>query len=235
MPTITGFRRSKDGERVFIDLDGQYAISVRDRTFDGLGLQEGMEITKGEIRERDLFFWKNKYQKNGGWEREELRLKRVEDGLRHCDERFVITRTGFGAGSLEFIARHPQASGSPDLSVSDSEGNLIVCVEVTGTERMKGRADEFWVRPDKIRWARDNPGIESWVALHYAQPQERMIFFRPEPGREYPVEERLIGDSRERFAILTREDVIVPNAFVEEIRALSERHFRQMEAEGLSC
>lgn len=234
MPRITGFRRSEDGARVFIDLDGKYATSVRDLTFDGLGLHEGVEITKEQIREKDIFFWKNKYENNGGWEREEHRLKRVEDCLLYCDQRFVITRTGFGAGSLEFIARHPEVSGAPDLSVSDAEGNLIVCVEVTGTERMKGDADEFWVRPDKIRWARDNPGIESWVALHYAQPKERMRFFRPEPGREYPVEERRIGGSRERFAILTPQDVIGPRAFVDEMRALSARHFRQPETEGLT-
>lgn len=234
MPKITGFRRSQDGERVFVFLDGEYATSVRDLVFDALSLKRGMEITKEEIRDRDNFFWKNKYQKNGGWEREEPRLRRIEDCLRYCDRRFVISRAGFGAGSLEFIARHPQVSGSPDLSVSDDLGNLIACVEVTGTEKMKGDADEFWVRPDKIRWARDNPGIESWVALHYAQPKERMRFFRPEPGREYLVEERWIGGSRERFAILTREDVIGPGAFVEEMRRLSARHFHQFEAEDLS-
>lgn len=66
MPKITGFRRSQDGERVFVFLDGEYATSVRELVFEALSLERGMEITKEEIRERDLFFWKNKYGKNGG-------------------------------------------------------------------------------------------------------------------------------------------------------------------------
>lgn len=225
MSAITQFKNTTDQQRVFIFLDGQYATSVRRRTFDGLNLRVGQKITKDEIDLRESLYWKTKYSNNGGWERENKRLDRITQCLEFCDERFVVKKTGFGAGSTEFIAQHPELSGSPDLEVTDAEGNLITCVEVTGTERMRGNG--FWVRPDKIKWARDNPNKPFWLALHYSEPKEMMFFHKPDPTKNYETTQVKIGADHERFIVLSREDMLSVKEFISVMRDVAGQHFKE--------
>lgn len=232
MPVITGFKANQDGTRRIVCLDDGREVSVRERVFEALGFKKGMPATPEEIIRKDKFVWKHIYDSKEKRDQENLRVERAIDGLMYCDPRFVITKTGFGADSDAFIAHHPEVAGSPDLSVCDADGNLILCLEVTGTKRMRG--NDFWVRPDKIDWARKNPEIETWVALHYSEPREKMLFFKPDPDRRYDAEERTIGQARERFVILTREEVLGPTAFISEVRTLSAAHFRRLETDNLT-
>ena len=69
MPVITEIRYNNPSDRYWVYIDGQYCASIRARTFQGMNLIEGQEITCDDLIELEKFHWKNTYGQNA-WEKE---------------------------------------------------------------------------------------------------------------------------------------------------------------------
>ena len=74
-------------------------------------------------------------------------------------------------------------------------------VEVSGTESKRG--DDYWVRPDKLEYASSHPEQDVWIVLHYSQPEETVVYIKPDPQRQYPVTEVKIRGAIERFVFFS--------------------------------
>ena len=209
MSRVTEIRHSPDGERVFVAVDGRFCCSVRSRTFPAMGLEVGTRMTCDQVKFLENYFWKLRYGTES-WEREAYRLERVMAMINWADPRVVVERVGFGAGMLHFIPEHPDESGVPDLAVTAPDvGRLVMRVEVSGTERLRGEG--YWVRPDKLLYARHHLDEEVWIALHYREPSERVVCVRPQLERDYEVAEMDIHGAGENYVVFSDDDVEVTN------------------------
>jgi hypothetical protein len=201
MPKITKITPRPERERVWVYVDGEFCCSIRERTFPAMGLHVGRQISCDEIKELEKFHWKHAYGAPA-WQKEQVRLQKVKALIETIDPRLAANITGFGAGTDKFIAAHPKESGKPDIEVStkDNPGAILLLVEVTGTEMMRG--GDYWIRPDKLHYARNHPDQDAWIILHYAGPVERFVFIKPDGNREYPVKSIVIKGSTERYVVL---------------------------------
>lgn len=130
--------------------------------------------------------------------KKKIRLNKVKTLIEDLDPRVKVDIVGFGANTNEFIAEHPKEAGKPDLEVNTKHGSvLVLIVEVTGTEIMRGNT--YWVRPDKLSYAKNHPEQDVWLILHYAQPQEKFIFIKPNLNIEYIVSNINIRGSIEHY------------------------------------
>ena len=200
---ITGIEHKPDRQRYWIYVDRQYCCSIRERTFPALELSVGQEITCAEIQERENFFWKQQYGK-AAWEKEGVRLNKVKALVDAIDPRAEALIVGFGAGSTEFIAEHPEEAGRPDIEVTTTDGQnlVLLSVEVTGTEQMRGTT--YWVRPDKLAYVQAHPDQEVWLILHYAEPAEKFVFIRPSPAAaDHIIVEKVIRGATEHYVEFT--------------------------------
>lgn len=196
MPKITKLVYKNDKERYWAYIDGEYCTSIRKRTFEGMNLKVGDKITCDQLKEKENFFWKSQYSNK--WEDEKVRLNRVKDLINHYTTQILIETTGFGADSNEFIAAHPDEHGEPDLTLkSKNTGNIKMLLEVTGTKVMRG--SDYWVRPDKLDYAINNPSKNVWIALHFEQPKEKFIFIKPDLNKVYSFETENINNAGERY------------------------------------
>ena len=217
MPRITKIIYNAEKERYWVYVDGEYCASIRKRTFGAMGLKEGQEITCPEIKEMENFHWKNVYGQTA-WDKEKVRLERVKSRIESFDNRIIVNTVGFGADTNEYIASHPDEAGKPDLEIRTRDANiLLLLVEVTGTEAMRG--SDYWVRPDKLAYAKNHSTEDVWIVLHYAQP-ERFIYIKPDPSRMYDVKDIEIRESVERYVIFSYndKDVIPEENFVLHLR-----------------
>jgi len=207
MPRITRFSHNAEKQRVYIYVDGQYCTSVRERTFPALGLKVGQEISCAEIVELEKFHWKNAYGQ-AAWDKEKVRLDRIKAVIEGFDPRLSVTVTGFGANTNKFIAHHPEEAGKPDLEVGvKGQDRLLALVEVTGTERFRGgNPRTYWVRPDKLAYARNHPDQDVWIVLHYAEPEELIVAIKPDSARQHPVKEITIRDAIEHYVVFSDGD-----------------------------
>lgn len=207
MSKITGIEHRADRDRFWIYVDGRYCCSIRARTFPAMGLQVGLEISCAEIQELEKFHWKKIYGQPA-WDKEKVRLDRVKAVIEAFDPRLSVRVTGFGADTNEFIPLHPEEAGKPDLEVGvKGEDRLLALVEVTGTERFRGgNQPTFWVRPDKLAYAKNHPEQDVWIVLHYAEPEELIITIKPDGTVRYPVREVNIRDSIEHYVVFSDED-----------------------------
>lgn len=113
-----------------------------------------------------------------------------------------VQTVGFGANTDELIEHHPDASGAPDLRVVVAKnGKYLMSVEVSGTEAKRG--DDYWVRPDKLAYARNNPDHDYFIILHYKEPREEFIYIRPNADVAYRVSEKEIAGARERYVVFS--------------------------------
>ena len=183
MPSITSITPI-DNDRIAINIDGSYCCSVRSRTFVGMKLSVGSEISCNEIKEREKNYWKYAYENL--WEREGYRIERVMRMVAWADGRVETLIEGFGADQPEFIDMHSDTPGFPDLAIYlNCGGPLVARIEVSGTEQLRGSG--YWVRPDKIEYALNHPDDHVWIALHYQKPRERVVCIKPteyKPDRE---------------------------------------------------
>jgi len=207
MSKITKIEHKADRDRVWIYVDGQYCCSVRARTFPAMRLQVGQEITCAEIEEREKFHWKNTYGPDA-WNKEKVRLDRVKTTIEAFDSRLSVRVTGFGADTNEFIPLHPEEAGKPDLEVGvKGENRLLALVEVTGTEHFRGgHPPTYWVRPDKLAYAKNHPEHDVWIVLHYAEPKEIIVVIKPNNQFEYPVQKFKIRDAIENYIVFSDDD-----------------------------
>lgn len=196
MPKITNIVHKPEKERYWIYVDGTYCTSIRERTFPALNLKVGSELTCEKIKDLENFHFKNQYQ--GSWEKEKVRLKKVQDLITSFDPRLEPIITGFGADSTEFIAAHPKESGKPDIEVVHKDRKVVlVYVEVSGTERM--REGDYWVRPDKLTYAQNHAADDVWIILHYQEPQEKFVFIKPNLTKIYKHNEVVLGQTTEHY------------------------------------
>jgi hypothetical protein len=205
LPTITQIvTQQKNPDRVSIYIDGEFCTGLRKRTFQDMGLSVGDNISCERVKEMENFFWKEKYGPPA-WEKEKVRITKVKSLLEGLNENVSVSVVGFGADSLEFIARHPDQKGEPDLNVTNKTNQArLFSVEVTGTEFMRGEG--YWVRPDKLKFALNNQDHDVWVILHYASPEDKFIFIRPARGKQYDGQQVNIKGAGEIMHIFNDDD-----------------------------
>jgi hypothetical protein len=163
-----------------------------------MGLKEGMEIDCQAVKNLENFHWKREYEKVGAWDKEKIRLEKVKNLIESLDNRVEAVVVGFGAGHTEFITAHPEEAGKPDLRVQTKQGEvLVLLIEVTGTETMRGNT--YWLRPDKLTYARNHPDEDVWFILHYAKPQENFVFIKPISEHQYKIVNQEIRGSIEHY------------------------------------
>lgn len=222
MGKITKILDKPEKQRVWVYIDEEFCASIRKRTFDGMGLYEGMNITCKELKDKENFFWKQMYNEDS-WKKEKVRLNKVKQYIKSIDrsEKIEVKEVGFGADSELMIEKHPDESGSPDLGVKykDSEEPFMY-IEVSGTESMAGTG--YWVRPDKLEYAKRHLEKDVWIILHYQNPVEKFIIIKPDNNKEYDYNEiRRSNGATEHYVIFNDTD--------EEIKSLEEfqKHLEQ--------
>lgn len=182
MPKITEIRYNQPKDRFWIFIDKKYCTSIRARTFKGMNLSVGQEISCDQVKEMESFHFKNQYQNS--WEQEKVRIDKISQLINSIDSSLNINVTGFGADSNEMIKAHPEEQGKPDVEISmASDSTVIMLVEVTGTQRMRG--NDYWIRPDKLTYCQNHPDQNVWIILHYAEPEERFVFVKPIARKQY--------------------------------------------------
>jgi hypothetical protein len=170
-----------------------------------MNLQLGAETSCDEIRFKEAHHWKLQYAKSGAWEKERVRIMRVLEVIENMDRRVAAKVVGFGANTPHLLLEHPDEKGRPDIDVVlRSTGRVLLSVEVTGTEQMRGQG--LWLRPDKLEWAERHAGWEVWYAFHYARPTERIFFWRPAGEPPRGVREHRIRYSVERYVEIAEDD-----------------------------
>lgn len=197
MPKITKINFDENKERYYIYIDYSYCTSIRERTFKAMNLSIGELISCEELKEKESFFWKEQYKDT--WKEEKNRLNRVKDLFNYYTPTFNVQIEGFGADSTEIIKEHPDEKGKPDICIYRSQTDLtpILYVEVTGTSFMRGT--EYWVRPDKLEYAKNHPDDNVWIILHYLKPKEKFVFIKPDLSKKYTYEKVNIRGADEYF------------------------------------
>ncbi|MEA0969649.1 hypothetical protein [Xanthomonas campestris] len=207
MSRITKIEHHSDRDRYWIYVDGEYCCSIRGRTFPAMGLHVGQDIDCAEIEALEKFHWKNAYGQ-AAWDKEKVRLDRIKAMIEDFDPRLSVQVTGFGATTNEFIAHHPKEPGKPDLEVIVKGGNrLLAAVEVTGTEHFRGgNPRTYWVRPDKLAYAKNHSDQDVWIVLHYAEPEELIVAIKPDIAKKYLVKEITIREAIEHYVVFSDND-----------------------------
>ncbi|MGP3707042.1 hypothetical protein [Gordonia paraffinivorans] len=207
MPVITRIEYKRDRDKHWIYVDGEYCCSIRGRTFSAMDLEVGQERSCTEIQDMEQYFWKRSYGESS-WQAEKVRSDRIIELIEDSDRRLEVVVTGFGADTNEFIAEHPSEAGAPDLQVrARGEDRVLALVEVTGTTRFRGgNPPTYWVRPDKLEYARNHPDSDVWIVLHYAEPSEQIVAIRPDNTRAYDVSEVPIRGATEHFVIFSSDE-----------------------------
>lgn len=204
MPIITKIVFKQDKQRYWIYLDDTYCTSIRERTFPALNIKLGQRITCDEIKELENHHWKHAYGEPA-WAKEKVRLQKVKNLIEGLDNRVIAEIVGFGADSAKFISGHPLESGKPDIEVRANGGlTVVLLVEVTGTEAMRGQT--YWVRPDKLNYAKNHPDQDVWLILHYMEPKEKCIFIKPDLNKIHTVSEKVIRNSKELYIEFSDSD-----------------------------
>lgn len=197
MPKITKITYKPEKQRYWVFVDEAFCASIRERTFPALNLTAGMEISCDKIRDLENFHWKNAYNKES-WEKEKIRLNKVVNLIENIDTRLKANIVGFGADTTEYIKEHPEEPGSPDIEVVlNDTGVIIIFVEVSGTETMRG--ESYWIRKDKIEFIQNHPDKDIWVILHYAMPKEKFVFIKADLEKKYAVSLKTIKQATEYY------------------------------------
>ena len=197
MPRITEITYKPEKHRYLVFVDGMFCVSIRERTFPALNLLNGMEISCDKVKELENFHWKNAYNEES-WEKEKVRLNKVVNLIENIDTRLKANIVGFGADTTEYIKEHPEEPGSPDIEVVlNNTGVIIIFVEVSGTEFMRG--ESYWIRKDKIEFIQNSPEKDIWVILHYAMPEEKFVFIKADLKKTYEVSSKTIKQAIEYY------------------------------------
>lgn len=186
-------------DRYEIRIEGERPFWVRGRTFNGLGIKTGDQISRAELEEREKYVFKLVYARL--WGKEKERLKAVSEFIKSIDPQIRIEVTGFGAQTDKFIEAHPEEQGKPDLTVYlNRYHNLaLILVEVTGSDRMQD-PPTYWIRPDKIEYMRNHREIDIWFALYYKQ-NSHMVFIKPDMDKDYPLHPHVLHNGIKEYYV----------------------------------
>ena len=220
MPKITAIKpQTSNTERLSIFIDDAFCTGVRLRTFQAMGLNVGDEVSCAELKEKEIFFWKQAYQ--DVWKNEKVRIEKVANLIKGIDKNALVKIVGFGADSEVLIKEHPDEKGKPGIDVMHKMKDEITLlkVEVTGTERMRGT--DYWVRPDKLEYSENHPEEDVWIILHFSEPEEIFIFIQPTKNKKYDRHTKNIRGAGEIFCIFNNSD--------EDVKTLAEfsEHLKQ--------
>ncbi|WP_177735096.1 hypothetical protein [Flavobacterium inviolabile] len=225
MPRITRITpQASNPDRVSVFIDGEFCTGIRARTFQAMGLTVGSEITCAQLKENESFFWKKAYGEDA-WEKEKVRLNKIKDIIESIDDRLQVKIVGFGADSNKIIKEHAEEKGVPDLDVvlKSNPSEVIMKVEVTGTEVMRG--EDYWVRPDKLEYSENHPEQNVWTALHYAKPNELVRFLKHTEGKKYETVTKEIKGADEIYSVFNDGDdeVFDFDSFKEEVKKILDK------------
>ncbi|WP_373599823.1 hypothetical protein [Paraclostridium bifermentans] len=187
--TKVEYKKGKNRDRVWVYIDNKYCTSIRKRTFDGMKIGVGTEITCEELKTKENFFFKQSYGEIS-WKKEKVRLEKVREYIKGLDDTnsIDIKTIGFGADSEVIIEKHPDESGSPDLGIINKlTKDIFMYVEVSGTERKLGQ--DYWIRPDKLAYSKRHLDKDIWIILHYQLPNEEYVIIKPDNEKTYKYEE----------------------------------------------
>ena len=183
-----------------------------------MNLKVGQEISCQEVKDLENFHWKRTYDQIS-WEKEKTRLEQVVTLIQKIDSRLEVRIVGFGADTTKMILEHPTEPGKPDLDVYLAHNStLVMKIEVSGTENMRGST--FWVRPDKLAYAQKHDEEDVWIVLHYAKPEARFVFIKPDAQKRYNYNEKTISGSVEHYVEFSDQDqeVVPYDRFVAHIQ-----------------
>ncbi|WP_205884021.1 hypothetical protein [Pseudomonas viridiflava] len=190
--------------KVLVYIDHEKCMPVRARTWSAMGLKVGDSITCDKLKELESHHWKHAYGQSA-WDKEKIRLGKVKELIENLDSRVFVETVGFGADTNEFISGHSAESGKPDLEVKLRQGGkILLLVEVTGTESMRGTT--YWVRPDKLKYSENHPMEDVWLVLHFSKPCEKFVFIKPIPKKHYAVSQKEIRGSIEWYVEFSDSD-----------------------------
>lgn len=187
-----------------------------------MNLTVGSELSCDQIKELEAHHWKHHYGEKA-WKKEKIRLDKVKTLIEGIDNRLEAAVVGFGAGTTKFIGHHPEEAGRPDIEVRIKDtGAVLMLVEVTGTERMRGST--YWVRPDKLKYAAAHADENVWLVLHFADP-EKFVFIKPQHGKAYPISKVEIRGSVEHYVEFTDKspETMSYDAFADELKGRIEK------------
>jgi len=205
MPQITKVlpNQGPNNDRIYVYIDNNFCTSIRKRTWIGMSLTEGSQISCEELKKLENNFWKQLYGASS-WRKEKYRISRVIAWFKKYIPEIQVEVTGFGAGSTEIIEdKHSQKKGAPDLCIKYL-GQTLVFLEVSGTERKKG--EDFWVRKDKIDYIQANRQEDVWIILHYQLPKEQFIWLKIDHQKKYLTQKINVKGAEEYYIIFTPHD-----------------------------
>ncbi len=109
--------QASNPDRVSVFIDGSFCCGIRKRTFQGMHLKVGDEISCDHLKEKESFYWKQSYGE-AAWKKEKVRIDKVKNLIEGIDDRLLVKVAGFGADTDELIEKHPDEKGKPDLYIS---------------------------------------------------------------------------------------------------------------------
>jgi hypothetical protein len=143
----------------------------------------------------DSEFWKRHYKDK--WKEGNQRSKKIIDLINSWG--FRSEEFGFLATSEEYVKESPDEKGKPDWKIIvNQEKNIFL--ETTGTIKSRGK-DDVWIRNDKFEFAENHPELECWAG-HIIEDKGLIRFLKLEKKERFPLEERIIRDTTERFRII---------------------------------
>lgn len=148
-------------------------------------------------------YWKHLYKH--AWEKSSDREKAISQLIEQETGRKVV-RVGLGAGSTDFLPGSAKSrgheKGGADLSIEGTNLYLEITRPQTPNVIIE---DPLWIRPDKVRNARDHEDYETWV-IHILEKDGTLrvialdeIFFRSYDRQEFGIVHPIIRGTGETY------------------------------------
>lgn len=197
-------KQGKKQDRVHVYIDDRLCTSIRERTWLGMNLAVGSNISCKELKIFEQNFWKKLYGVQA-WRREKVRINRVIQWFAKYIPQVEVKIVGLGADRNDYLENiHSEEKGKPDLSIIVHNLRIeLIALEVSGTEKKQG--DDYWIRKDKIDYIKDHPERDVWVILHYKLPKEQFVWLKIIPEKCYETKVINIKGADEYYVIFTND------------------------------
>jgi len=146
--------------------------------------------------------WRRLYKRE--WEPAKERVEYVKEKIESWHPKLRV-EMGFMADSTQqVLVGMPEGHeiGEPDLKVWSSKKKHIANIEVTGSwVNIIDKA--LWVRPDKIKWAKEHLIPKTWIWFVYKDKEFLMVAI---DVYQYPIEEINIKGVVEHYHVIPQMD-----------------------------